>query len=88
MGLSAARRSVDEHGIELHVVGMLGYAEPHAAWQFVAVAFDVVGKSLMKIELRIEILQSCIKGGLRLVKASCLSPSGFDGIGRVSLDFL
>lgn len=88
MGFSTSRRAIDEHGVELHVVGMLGNAESHTARQLVAVAFDVVGKSLMKIELRIEILQSCIKGGLRLVKASCLSPSGFDGIGRVSLDFL
>ena len=69
--LSAARRSVDEHRVELAVVRMLGYRLSHAARQFVAVALNEVGESLSRIELRVEFLRLCgVECRGRLVGAS------------------
>ena len=54
MRLSAARRAVNKHGVELWRSRMLGNRKSHAAWQLVARAFDIVLERKMRVELRIK----------------------------------
>ena len=88
VGLSTSRRAIDEHGIELHVVGMLGNAESHTARQLVAVALDIVGESLMEVELWVKITRNGIENGRRLVQPCGLPLFGLDSISGICLNIL
>ena len=42
MCLAATRWSIDKEGVEGRLARMLGYGYAHSAWQFVAVALNII----------------------------------------------
>ena len=59
MRLSATRRSIDEHRVELHGVGVFGNGHAYGARQFVAVSLNIIVESKVRIQLRIDLLRLC-----------------------------
>ncbi len=70
VGLSTSRRSEDKHRVERGLAGMLGYRQPHAARQLIAVTLDKIREGEMRIQLRVDGLGfGSIKHGGRLIGA-------------------
>ena len=51
MRFSATRWAIDEHGIELCRLGMLGNGKSYRTRQLVTIAFDIIREGLPRIQL-------------------------------------
>ena len=88
VGFSTARGPIDEHGVELIGIGMLGDRQTNRTRQLVAIALDIVRKRLVRIELWVQLL---FLGRLFfgfLPSAPCLGSLCGMCFGRVGLNVL
>ena len=80
VSLSTARGTVDKHGVELAVVGVLGYRLSYRPWQLVAGSLDVVVERLPRVEPWVESLRPLRFAALRLHHALALGLSGWGSL--------
>ena len=87
MRFSASRRPINEHRVKLGAVGVLCDRKAYGTRQFVAVTFDEIIESLMRIELRVEFLRCCGIKRRRHLIGTCLCLSGQIVVSRLGLNY-